>query len=60
MTLQQLHYALTLQKYTSFHEAALHLKISQPVLSLQIGKLESELSLVLFDRSKKPVNPTSE
>ncbi|MEM9856945.1 MAG: LysR substrate-binding domain-containing protein [Bacteroidota bacterium] len=60
MTIQQLQYALALQKYGSFREAALHLKISQPALSLQMGKLEKELSLILFDRSKNPIYPTDE
>lgn len=60
MTLQQLNYALSLQKYESFREAANHLQISQPALSLQIGKLEKELGLLLFDRSKNPVKPTTE
>lgn len=60
MTLQQLNYALSLQKYESFREAAIHLQISQPALSLQIGKLEKELGLLLFDRSKSPIKPTAE
>lgn len=60
MTLQQLHYALSLQKYESFREAAVHLQISQPALSLQIGKLEREIGLLLFDRSKNPIKPTTE
>ncbi|MEM7110637.1 MAG: LysR substrate-binding domain-containing protein [Bacteroidota bacterium] len=60
MTLQQLEYALALQKYGSFREAAAHLKISQPALSLQMGKLEKELGLILFDRSKNPIHPTEE
>ncbi|MEM9390651.1 MAG: LysR substrate-binding domain-containing protein [Bacteroidota bacterium] len=60
MTLQQLQYALALQKHASFREAAAHLKISQPALSLQMGKLEKELNLILFDRSKNPIRPTEE
>ncbi|MEQ8928001.1 MAG: LysR substrate-binding domain-containing protein [Fulvivirga sp.] len=60
MTLQQLTYALQLQKYGNFGEAAHHLKISQPALSLQIGKLEKEIGLLIFDRSKSPVVATTE
>ncbi len=60
MTLQQLQYALALQKYGSFSLASSHLQISQPALSLQIGKLEREIGLLIFDRSTNPINPTAE
>jgi LysR family hydrogen peroxide-inducible transcriptional activator len=58
MTLQQLHYALALKDSQSFVKAARTLGISQPALSLQVKKLETELDLVLFDRSKKRIEPT--
>ncbi|MEJ2003648.1 MAG: LysR family transcriptional regulator, partial [Cyclobacteriaceae bacterium] len=60
MTFSQLQYALALQKYSSFKAASAKLNITQPALSLQIGKLENELGLSLFDRSKNPVSPTPE
>ncbi|MTI39447.1 LysR family transcriptional regulator [Fulvivirga lutimaris] len=60
MTLQQLQYALALQRHKSFRIAAQKLNLSQPGLSLQIGKLEKEIGLLLFDRSKSPINPTPE
>ncbi|MEQ8242207.1 LysR substrate-binding domain-containing protein [Fulvivirga sp.] len=60
MTLQQLQYALALQRYKSFRIAAQKMNLSQPGLSLQIGKLEKEIGLLLFDRSKSPINPTPE
>lgn len=60
MTLQQLNYALGLRKYGSFSLAASSLHISQPALSLQIGKLEKEVGLLIFDRTKSPIKPTSE
>ncbi len=60
MTLHQLEYALALQKYGSFKEAASRLNISQPALSLQVAKLEKEIGLLLFDRSSSPILPTIE
>lgn len=58
MTLQQLEYALVLQDYCSFNQAAKVLEISQPALSVQIKKLEEELEIILFDRSQKKVYVT--
>lgn len=58
MTLTQLNYLIALNTYRHFGEAARHLYISQPTLSMQLQKLEEELELTIFDRSKKPVAPT--
>ena len=60
MTLNQLQYALTLAQYESFKKASEKLNISQPALSMQIQKLEEEVELTLFDRSKNPVRPTND
>jgi LysR family hydrogen peroxide-inducible transcriptional activator len=60
MTLTQLQYALHLAQYGSFIKASEKLHISQPALSIQIHKLEEEIDLVLFDRSKNPISPTSD
>lgn len=60
MTLTQLHYALHLAQYGSFKKASEKLYISQPALSMQIHKLEEEIDLILFDRSKNPVSPTND
>ena len=60
MTFAQLQYVLTLQKYGSFKKASAKLNITQPALSLQVSKLENELGLSLFDRSRSPVCPTPE
>ena len=60
MTLAQLQYALALQKAGSFKVAATRLNITQPALSLQVGKLEKEIGLTIFDRSGSPIQPTPE
>lgn len=58
MTLQQLYYALALKKTGSFIQAAQQSGISQPGLSAQIKKLEEQVDFLLFDRSKKKIEPT--
>lgn len=58
MTLQQLHYALTLKKHGNFKRAAESLGITQPGLSLQIQRLEEFIGVILFDRSSNPIKPT--
>lgn len=42
-------------KYGHFAKAAKECGITQPTLSMQIQKLEEDLDVVLFDRSKKPI-----
>lgn len=54
-TLTQLEYVLAVHKYGHFSVAAKHCAVTQPTLSMQIQKLEEELGLVIFDRSKKPI-----
>lgn len=60
MNLQQLKYVLALAKHQHFETAADACFISQSTLSTMISKLESELGILLFDRSKKPVSLTTE
>lgn len=60
MTLLQLSYVLELNRQKSFSKAAKMLKISQPALSLQIGKLEKELGIKLFNRTALNVELTNE
>ncbi|MBP6687511.1 MAG: LysR family transcriptional regulator, partial [Lacibacter sp.] len=58
MTLTQLEYIVAVDMYRHFATAAASCFVTQPTLSMQIQKLEEELGLKLFDRSKQPVIPT--
>lgn len=58
MTFLQLEYLIALDNFRHFAEAAKSCFVSQPTLSMQIQKLEEELDVKLFDRSKQPVIPT--
>ncbi len=58
MTFTQLEYILALDAARQFTIAAEHCFVTQPTLSMQIQKLEEELGVIIFDRSKQPVVPT--
>jgi LysR family transcriptional regulator, hydrogen peroxide-inducible genes activator len=58
MTFVQLEYIIALDDYRHFALAAEHCHVTQPTLSMQIQKLESETGIQIFDRSKHPVVPT--
>lgn len=58
MTLTQLSYIIAVDKYRHFATAAEKSFVTQPTLSMQIQKLEEELGIIIFDRSKSPVVPT--
>lgn len=58
MTLTQLEYILAVEATGSFSRAARRCHVTQPTLSLQISKLERELGITIFDRSRQPVTPT--
>lgn len=60
MTLTQLEYILAVNKFRHFGKAAKSCFVTQPTLSMQLQKLEDELGIVIFDRSKSPILPTSE
>lgn len=60
MTLQQLEYVLAVEKHRHFKKAAESCHVTQPTLSMQLQKLEEELEIVIFDRSKTPVLVTAE
>lgn len=59
MTLTQLSYVIAVADYRGFAVAANACFVTQPTLSMQIQKLEEELGVTLFDRSKQPVVPTA-
>ena len=58
MTLIQLKYVVAVDNLRHFAEAAEYCHVTQPTLSMQLHKLEQELGIKLFDRSKQPVIPT--
>lgn len=58
MTITQLEYLIALDTHRNFVNAAESCFVTQPTLSMQIQKLEDELGVKLFDRSKQPVVPT--
>lgn len=58
MTLQQLEYIVSLDTYRSFVAAAEHCCITQPTLTMQVKKLENEIGVQIFNRTKKPLQPT--
>jgi LysR family transcriptional regulator, hydrogen peroxide-inducible genes activator len=58
VTLTQLEYIVAVDTYRHFGRAAEHCFITQPTLSMQIKKLEEDLEIIIFDRSKQPLIPT--
>jgi LysR family transcriptional regulator, hydrogen peroxide-inducible genes activator len=57
-TITQLEYLLAVDVHRHFADAAEACHVTQPTLSMQIKKLEEELGILVFDRSKQPVIPT--
>ncbi len=58
MTITQLQYVLAVAEYQNFTLAAEKSFVTQPTLSMQVQKLEDELDILIFDRSKKPIGIT--
>lgn len=58
MTITQLQYVLAVAEHQNFTKAAQKVFVTQPTLSMQIQKLEDELDIQIFDRSKKPIQLT--
>ena len=58
ITLTQLEYIVAIDEYRHFATAAEKCFVTQPTLSMQIKKLEDELGVIIFDRSRQPVGPT--
>ncbi|RMA64743.1 LysR family transcriptional regulator [Ulvibacter antarcticus] len=59
MTITQLKYVLAVAEHQNFTKAAQKTFVTQPTLSMQIQKLEDELEIQIFDRSKKPIELTN-
>lgn len=59
MTITQLKYVLAVAEHQNFTKAAQKTFVTQPTLSMQIQKLEEELDIQIFDRSKKPIELTT-
>jgi LysR family hydrogen peroxide-inducible transcriptional activator len=58
ITLTQLEYVVAVDTYRHFGRAAENCFITQPTLSMQIKKLEEDLEIIIFDRSRHPLLPT--
>ncbi len=58
MTITQLYYVLAVAEQQNFTKAAEKCFVTQPTLSMQIQKLEDELDVQIFDRTKKPIELT--
>ncbi len=58
MTLTQLSYMIAVAEAGNFTVAAEKVFVTQPTLSMQIQKLEDELDVKIFNRTKKPIRLT--
>lgn len=58
MTFVQLEYLVAVDTHRHFAKAAAACFVTQPTLSMQLLKLEQELNIKIFDRSKQPVVAT--
>lgn len=59
MTLTELRYIVALHESGHFRKAAEHCNVSQPTLSIAVKKLEKELGVTLFERSRQKVSATA-
>ena len=59
MTLNELKFIVALAKARNFRKAAEMCFVSQPALSLAVKKLEDELGVLLFERSRSDVTMTA-
>ena len=60
MTLQQLHYVITISETGSLNKAAELLYVAQPSLTGAVKELEKELGITIFHRSGRGVSLTNE
>ena len=59
ISLIQIQYLIALDEHRNFIKAAEASFVTQPTLSMQMKKLEEELGVIIFDRSKQPISPTA-
>ncbi|MBX2899054.1 MAG: LysR family transcriptional regulator [Cyclobacteriaceae bacterium] len=59
MNLQQLEYIVAVDTWRHFSTAAEKCHVTQPTLSMMIQKLEQELDVKIFDRTRQPVVTTN-
>jgi DNA-binding transcriptional LysR family regulator len=59
MELRQLEYLVAVAEERSFTRAAARVRVAQPAVSAQIGRLERELGQRLLERSGREVTPTA-
>lgn len=59
MTLQQLKYVVAVNRYRNYARAAEACSVTQPTLSAMLMKLETELDVRIFERTRKSVVPTA-
>jgi LysR family transcriptional regulator, hydrogen peroxide-inducible genes activator len=60
MNFAQLEYIIAVDNHRQFYTAAEKCFVTQATLSMMIKKLEDELGVRIFDRSRQPVKPTKE
>lgn len=58
MNIQQLQYIVAVDEHLHFQRVAESCFVTPATLSMMIKKLEEELDIVIFDRSKQPILPT--
>jgi LysR family hydrogen peroxide-inducible transcriptional activator len=59
ISLIQVQYLIALDEHRNFIKAAEASFVTQPTLSMQMKKLEEELGVIIFDRSRQPITPTT-
>ncbi len=60
LSLRDIEYIVAVGEELHFGKAAIRLNVSQPTLSEQIKKLEGNLELKIFERSKRSVQLTDQ
>lgn len=58
MTLSELRFVVAIAKERNFRRASEKCYVSQPALSLAIKKLEDDLGVMIFERSRTDISPT--